>query len=105
MQHQQAGVAGDAAGGMPQPVAQRLGFGEAQLAVQQHLDPADQGLGDGSHPPVASQAEPGRPLWAAASHMAPSCRAPSIVPAPSPDATLTALGGAAQARPQPPVSP
>jgi hypothetical protein len=43
---QAAGVAGDPAGHVPQPVAQRLGLGEFQVAVQQQrLRPAHQGLG------------------------------------------------------------
>jgi hypothetical protein len=49
-----AGVVDDPAGGMPQAVAQRLGLGDLEVAVQQQgLRPADQGLGD------ADQGEPG----------------------------------------------
>src|SRR5213076_3302121 len=49
-----AGVMDDPAGGMPQPVAQRLGLGDGEVAVQQQrLRPADQGLGD------HDQGEPG----------------------------------------------
>ena len=42
-----AGVEGESAGGVQQPVAQRLGFADGQLAVErERLGPGDQVLGD-----------------------------------------------------------